>query len=169
VILGNTLDILDIYNNNFHDIFLRCFATLYLRGFPFWEVDGSGSQGTTIEHQRYKDPRISIFSSQSANILINKMASNNAHPSTKALHADDVLNLVTDVAPPIHLSTTFRYPNDPDQLVPSEDPVVRLKPAHSQPYSQLTDPSRMNSTARTMSIPASSHQTQLDSNQCSHP
>ncbi|KAJ6156423.1 hypothetical protein N7497_005308 [Penicillium chrysogenum] len=51
------------------------------------------------------------------------MTSNNAHPSTKALHADDVLNLVTDVAPPIHLSTTFRYPNDPDQLVPSEDPV----------------------------------------------
>jgi hypothetical protein len=30
-------------------------------------------------------------------ILINKMTSNNAHPSTKALHADDVLNLVTDV------------------------------------------------------------------------
>ena len=54
------------------------------------------------------------------------MTSNNAHPSTKALHADDVLNLVTDVAPPIHLSTTFRYPNDPDQLVPSEDPVVGL-------------------------------------------
>ncbi|KAJ5858884.1 hypothetical protein N7534_004161 [Penicillium rubens] len=51
------------------------------------------------------------------------MTSNDAHPSTKALHADDVLNLVTDVAPPIHLSTTFRYPNDPDQLVPSEDPV----------------------------------------------
>ncbi|CAI7577370.1 unnamed protein product [Penicillium crustosum] len=51
------------------------------------------------------------------------MASHNAHPSTKALHADDTLNQVTDVAPPIHLSTTFRYPNDPDQLILSEDPV----------------------------------------------
>ncbi|KAJ5551669.1 Pyridoxal phosphate-dependent transferase major region subdomain 2 [Penicillium sp. DV-2018c] len=49
--------------------------------------------------------------------------SDNTRPSTKALHADDALNLVTDVAPPMHLSTTFRYPDDPVQLVPSEDPV----------------------------------------------
>ncbi|OJD17984.1 hypothetical protein AJ78_01941 [Emergomyces pasteurianus Ep9510] len=45
------------------------------------------------------------------------------HPSTQALHADDALNLVADVAPPIHLSTTFRYPDDPEQLIPSEDPI----------------------------------------------
>ncbi|KAJ0424864.1 pyridoxal phosphate-dependent transferase [Aspergillus carlsbadensis] len=44
-------------------------------------------------------------------------------PSTRALHADDYLNLVTDVAPPIHLSTTFRYPREPENLVLSEDPV----------------------------------------------
>lgn len=49
-----------------------------------------------------------------------------SHPATQALHADDRLNLVTDVAPPIHLSTTFRYSNDPNDLVPSEDPVVRI-------------------------------------------
>ncbi|CAG7979871.1 unnamed protein product [Penicillium salamii] len=49
--------------------------------------------------------------------------SHNSHPSTKALHADDILNQVSDVAPPIHLSTIFRYPDDPEQLVPSEDPV----------------------------------------------
>lgn len=48
----------------------------------------------------------------------------NAHPSTQALHADDRYNLVTDVAPPIHLSTTFRYPGDPKLLAASEDPVV---------------------------------------------
>ncbi|PKY09407.1 cystathionine gamma-synthase [Aspergillus campestris IBT 28561] len=48
--------------------------------------------------------------------------SNDSHPATRALHADDPLNLVTDVAPPIHLSTTFRFPSHPDQLVPSEDP-----------------------------------------------
>ncbi|KAJ5131171.1 Pyridoxal phosphate-dependent transferase major region subdomain 2 [Penicillium bovifimosum] len=51
------------------------------------------------------------------------MSPHNSRPSTKALHADDALNLVADVAPPMHLSTTFRYPNDPAQLVPSEDPV----------------------------------------------
>ncbi|RJE19536.1 cystathionine [Aspergillus sclerotialis] len=46
-----------------------------------------------------------------------------AHPATRSLHADDPLNQATDVAPPIHTSTTFRYPNDPAKLVPSEDPV----------------------------------------------
>ncbi|KAK5673744.1 hypothetical protein LTS12_029758, partial [Elasticomyces elasticus] len=45
------------------------------------------------------------------------------HPSTQALHADSPLNRVNDVAPPIHLSTTFEYPNDPEALVPSEDPI----------------------------------------------
>ncbi|KAL2823267.1 pyridoxal phosphate-dependent transferase [Aspergillus cavernicola] len=49
--------------------------------------------------------------------------SNTQHPSTRALHADDYLNLVTDVAPPIHLSTTFRFPKEPENLIPSEDPV----------------------------------------------
>ncbi|KAF7122592.1 hypothetical protein CNMCM5793_000617 [Aspergillus hiratsukae] len=52
--------------------------------------------------------------------------SQDSHPATKALHADDRLNLVTDVAPPIHLSTTFRYSNDPDQLIPSEDPIAEF-------------------------------------------
>ncbi|KAL4879383.1 pyridoxal phosphate-dependent transferase [Aspergillus karnatakaensis] len=49
--------------------------------------------------------------------------SENLHPSTQALHADDFLNLVADVAPPIHLSTTFRFPKEPENLIPSEDPV----------------------------------------------
>ncbi|KAJ5612777.1 hypothetical protein N7510_005971 [Penicillium lagena] len=47
----------------------------------------------------------------------------NSHPATQALHADDKLNLVTDVAPPIHLSTTFRFPREPEDLIPSEDPI----------------------------------------------
>lgn len=50
--------------------------------------------------------------------------SNDTHRSTRALHADDPLNLVTDVAPPIHLSTTYRFPSDPNDLLPSVDPVV---------------------------------------------
>lgn len=56
------------------------------------------------------------------------MAPSDTHrPSTNALHADDYLNLVTDVAPPIHLSTTFRFPKEPENLIPSEDPVVRAE------------------------------------------
>ena len=38
--------------------------------------------------------------------------------STRALHADDALNVVTDVAPPLHLSTNYRYPDNPDDLAP---------------------------------------------------
>lgn len=51
-------------------------------------------------------------------------SNNTAQPSTRALHADDRLNQVSDVAPPLHLSTTYRFPNDPERLIPSEDPVV---------------------------------------------
>ena len=41
--------------------------------------------------------------------------------STRSLHADDVLNVVADVAPPMHLSTTFRYSDDPSALVPAAE------------------------------------------------
>ncbi|KAH8806057.1 pyridoxal phosphate-dependent transferase [Xylogone sp. PMI_703] len=37
--------------------------------------------------------------------------------STAAIHADNVLNVVNDVAPPMHVSTTYRYSEDPDKLV----------------------------------------------------
>ncbi|KAJ9268748.1 hypothetical protein DTO212C5_5166 [Paecilomyces variotii] len=49
-----------------------------------------------------------------------------AHLATRALHADDHLNQVTDVAPPIHLSTTYRYPNEPEDLISSADPVAEF-------------------------------------------
>ncbi|KAK5005547.1 hypothetical protein LTR28_007584 [Elasticomyces elasticus] len=39
-------------------------------------------------------------------------------PSTLAMHADDSINDSTDVAPALHVSTTFRYPDDPDALRP---------------------------------------------------
>ncbi|KAI2086542.1 hypothetical protein LOZ36_003252 [Ophidiomyces ophidiicola] len=38
--------------------------------------------------------------------------------ATIAIHADDPLNVVTDVAPPLHVSTTFRYSDNPDDLLP---------------------------------------------------
>jgi len=46
--------------------------------------------------------------------------------STLAVHGDDPLNDSTDVAPAMHVSTTYRYPEDPEKLVPfSMDDVVR--------------------------------------------
>lgn len=40
-------------------------------------------------------------------------------PATLSVHADDPLNTqLTDVAPPLHVSTTFRYGSDPSQLRP---------------------------------------------------
>jgi len=51
------------------------------------------------------------------------------HASTHGIHADDQINTVTDVAPPIHTSTTFRYPHNPDELqpVPVEGEFVDLQ------------------------------------------
>ncbi|KAL6704658.1 hypothetical protein ACN47E_007940 [Coniothyrium glycines] len=43
------------------------------------------------------------------------------HPATYGVHADDRINIVTDVAPPIHTSTTFRYPRNPDDLQPAPE------------------------------------------------
>jgi len=38
--------------------------------------------------------------------------------STLAVHGDDALNSTEDVAPAMHVSTTFRYTSNPDKLVP---------------------------------------------------
>ncbi len=52
----------------------------------------------------------------------------NLHPATLAIHADDGINVNTDVAPPLHVSTTFRYSHNPDELVPIADEEVREPP-----------------------------------------
>jgi len=36
--------------------------------------------------------------------------------SSKTIHSDDFLNKGQDVAPPLHVSTTYRYNRDPDKL-----------------------------------------------------
>lgn len=66
-------------------------------------------------------------------------------PSTLSVHADDPLNIITDVAPPIHVSTTFRYTSDPSQLRPFRPdtrPEAPLFPHQETPsehcYSRLT-------------------------------
>ena len=44
--------------------------------------------------------------------------------SSKTIHADDFLNAGHDVAPPLHVSTTFRYSNNPDALLPAAEHEV---------------------------------------------
>lgn len=67
--------------------------------------------------------------------------------ATKGIHADDPINLNIDVAPPLHVSTTYRYKSDPTQLDPSRE--VELSDLHppggpmlgdGHIYSRLTAP-----------------------------
>ncbi|KAM3086762.1 hypothetical protein ACMFMG_000886 [Clarireedia jacksonii] len=59
--------------------------------------------------------------------------------SSQTIHADDFLNKGQDVAPPLHVSTTFRYSNDPDALVPADEVDVSV-PFDSHIYSRHTTP-----------------------------
>ncbi|PGH11177.1 hypothetical protein AJ79_05019 [Helicocarpus griseus UAMH5409] len=81
--------------------------------------------------------------SNDAQALPNTMAElhlQNACPATLALHADDPVNVVTDVAPPVHLSTTYRYSNNPDDLVPWSDDSLANLPPTTHIYSRETSP-----------------------------
>ena len=49
--------------------------------------------------------------------------------ATLALHADDRLNAIADLAPPLHVSTAFRYAKDPG----------RLEPFYERGYDALAD------------------------------
>ena len=59
------------------------------------------------------------------------------HPATYGIHADDRINITTDVAPPIHTSTTFRYPNNHDDLQPVPKDVEFLDLQTPLVYSRL--------------------------------
>lgn len=61
--------------------------------------------------------------------------------SSKTIHSDDFLNIGHDVAPPLHVSTTFRYSNNPDALLPAADREVRAYDSASRVggTNQLTD------------------------------
>lgn len=60
-------------------------------------------------------------------------SSRNGTAATAAVHADDVLNTedILDVAPSMHLSTTFRYPRDSEKLIPAGEQEVSLAPISS--------------------------------------
>jgi len=66
--------------------------------------------------------------------------------STLGVHGDDPINSSTDVAPALHVSTTFHYPRDPNQLHPTDDLDIPDRPpggpitADSHIYSRLTAP-----------------------------
>ncbi|RDW73976.1 hypothetical protein BP5796_07418 [Coleophoma crateriformis] len=57
--------------------------------------------------------------------------------SSLTVHADDYLNEGPDVAPPMHVSTTFRYGRDPETLKITTDPN---DPYDGHVYSRLTAP-----------------------------
>ncbi|KAL8890659.1 MAG: hypothetical protein Q9215_002240 [Flavoplaca cf. flavocitrina] len=59
--------------------------------------------------------------------------------ATQAIHADDDLKATSDVAPPLHVSTTFRYAGDPEDLVPIAHADISTNEAHV--YSRHTAPS----------------------------
>ncbi|KAJ3042868.1 hypothetical protein HDV00_006429 [Rhizophlyctis rosea] len=66
--------------------------------------------------------------------------SSNPSLSTVAIHGDDPLNTphTTDVAPALHVSTTFRYPDNPEDLVPEwSKPISADNPPI---YSRLSNP-----------------------------
>jgi len=66
--------------------------------------------------------------------------------ATLGIHADDPINSYTDVAPALHVSTTFRYPQDPDKCVPVDDLDIPDRApgapttSDSHIYSRLTAP-----------------------------
>ncbi|XXG94797.1 hypothetical protein Hte_001055 [Hypoxylon texense] len=59
--------------------------------------------------------------------------------SAQTIHADDFLNSHQSVAPPMHVSTTFRYNDDPDELRPWAN-INPNNPYDSHVYSRDTAP-----------------------------
>lgn len=64
------------------------------------------------------------------------------HLSTACIHADDIHNRVTDVAPPINVSTTFRYDNE--NLVPEVEIENFIETIEQTPvYSRESHPNSL--------------------------
>ncbi|KAI9876796.1 MAG: hypothetical protein M1830_005697 [Pleopsidium flavum] len=72
-------------------------------------------------------------SAKASNGLISTLS-----PATQAIHADDHLNRAEDVAPAMHVSTTFRYASKPEDLVPAKDLDIDTFDKHI--YSRHTAP-----------------------------
>ncbi|KAK3394036.1 Cys/Met metabolism PLP-dependent enzyme-domain-containing protein [Podospora didyma] len=59
--------------------------------------------------------------------------------ASRSVHADDYINNHQAVAPPMHVSTTFRYSENPDDLVPDSN-INPAAPHDSHVYSRHTAP-----------------------------
>jgi len=57
-------------------------------------------------------------------ISLSRNSVHNLHPETLAVHVDDELHMSNDVAPPLHVSCTFKFPSDPEALVPLRNRTV---------------------------------------------
>lgn len=100
--------------------------------------------------------------------------------STLAIHADDSLALTADVAPPIHVSTTFRYPGghgsmhknvSPDDLVTAKELAAGAKAPHYYVYSRDGSPTseRLEHTLSVLLSPAPSSTDDTSSSTSTHP
>lgn len=59
------------------------------------------------------------------------------------VHADDGYSVLTDVAAPLHVSSTYKYPDDPSQL----DPVALADPEKELVYSRYQTPNTIRAEA----------------------
>ncbi|KAL2107824.1 hypothetical protein VUR80DRAFT_4703 [Thermomyces stellatus] len=59
--------------------------------------------------------------------------------ATLSVHADEGISAHRAIAPAMHVSTTFRYSDDPDELVPDEN-VDPSAPRDSHMYSRMSNP-----------------------------
>lgn len=65
-----------------------------------------------------------------------------------SVHADDHISAHRAVAPAMHVSTTFRYSDNPDDLVPDENVDVRIRPS-GVPSHRAWDPTQQAQTDKT--------------------
>jgi hypothetical protein len=69
--------------------------------------------------------------------------------ASRAIHADDYTNTHPAVAPPMHVSTTFRYSDNPDKLLPWADMDVSYAriPRNRTGLTARSPPRSMRSTS----------------------
>lgn len=89
--------------------------------------------GFLCGNRKYKSSQDALFHSSPLNTMPLDIAS-------LSIHADDELATTSDVAAPIHLSTTYRYDSDPSKLVPAADLSEGDKPLV---YSRLHQPNTL--------------------------
>lgn len=108
-------------------------------------------------------------SNGSVSDIIPEPAIRTLSPATRAIHADDHLNRAEDVAPAMHVSTTFRYASKPEDLVPAKDldviPPILLRRSSCQ---YLIQAPRLTHSTNT-STPATPRPTPLASKPSSPP